>query len=411
MATNTIKMKVTIVWKKLQEAKKRFVVLQGSSRSSKTYSIAQHLILKCVNEWAGQKKIITISRKTFPALRASVMRDFFDILESLNLYQKENHNKTTHEYTLHGNLIEFVAVDQPQKVRGRKRNICWLNEANEFEYDDFFQFNIRTSEQIFFDYNPSDEFHWLYEKILTDKDCDYIHSTYKDNPFLAQSLVDEIEGLKDEDENLWTIYGLGQRGKAKDLIYTNWDVVDEFPPVCEHYRYGIDFGFNHPSVVLLAGIRENDVYLKEIIYQTHLTNQDLIDLMKENSVSKSFLIRADSAEPDRIQEILAAGYNIEAVKKSKALKKDAIDNIKRRRLHITKDSINVIKEIKNYRWKKDPKTGEIFDEPVKFKDDAMDSLEYAIGDIVMDTGLFETAKKKKDPYAHQEEEVFDPMTA
>lgn len=408
MDTKTAKMKATIVWKKLQEAAKRFVVLQGSSRSSKTYSIAQHIILKCINEWAGQKRIITISRKTFPSLRASAMRDFFDILEDLHLYQKENHNKTTHEYTLQGNLIEFVAVDQPQKVRGRKRDICWLNEANEFEYEDFFQFNIRTSGQIFFDYNPSDEFHWLYEKILTDKDCDYIHSTYKDNPFLEKGLVAEIEGLEAEDENLWRIYGLGLKGKAQDLIYTNWDLVDEFPPVCEHYRYGIDFGFNHPSVVLLARIRENDVYLKEIVYQSRLTNQDLIDLMKENEVSKSFLIRADSAEPDRIQEILMAGFNIEAAKKGKALKKDAIDNIKRRKLHITKDSPNIIKEAKNYRWRKDIKTNQILDEPVKFKDDAMDALMYAIGDIVMDTDLFQPPEKK-DAYSRREVEVFDPM--
>jgi phage terminase large subunit len=202
-----------------------------------------------------------------------------------------------------------------------------------------------------------------------------------------QSLVEEIEKLKDEDENLWKIYGLGERGKAQDLIYTNWEISD-FPPVCEHYRYGVDFGYNHPSALLLAGVRENDVYIRQIIYQTHLTNQDLIDLMIEREVSKKILIRADSAEPDRIREIAKAGFRIEPARKSRAFTKDAIDNLKRRRIHITPDSVDVIKEIKNYRWKKDPKTNECLDEPIKFKDDAMDALKYAIGDLVVDDRLF-----------------------
>ncbi len=386
-----IKLQATKVLEKILQSNKRFVALQGSSRSSKTFSIAQYIILQCVNAWAGQKKVITISRKTFPALRGSVMRDFFQILETLKLYSPENFNQTTHEYALSGNLIEFVSCDEPQKIRGRKRNVCWLNEANEFEYDDFFQFDIRTSERVFFDYNPSDEFHWLYDKILTRDDCDFIHSTYRDNPFLEKSLVEEIERLKNEDENLWKIYGLGERGKAQDLIFTNWQVVESFPPVCEHYRYGVDFGWNHPSVLVLVGIRENDVYIQEIIYETHLTNQDFIARMKEKEVSRAILMKADSAEPDRIREIQMSGFKIEPAKKSHAFNKDAIDNIKRRKIHITASSVNVVKEIKNYRWKKDPKTGVILDEPIDFRDDAMSALRYAIGDIITDSHLFQQA--------------------
>lgn len=367
----TIKTQATKVFAALLEAKKRFVVLQGSSRSSKSYSIAQHIVLQCVNEWAGKKKVITISRKTFPALRASVMRDFFTILESLRLYDEKHHNKTTNEYTLKGNLIEFVAVDQPQKVRGRKRDICWLNEANEFDYDDFFQFNIRTTGQIYLDYNPSDEFHWIYEKVLGGKDCDYIHSTFRDNPFLEKSLVAELEGLAEIDENLWQIYGLGERGKSQDLVYPDWFEASEFPAVCEHYRYGLDWGYNHPTALVLIGIREKDIYLREIIYQSHLTNQDLIDLMCVQEVSKSILIRADSAEPDRIEEVGRAGYRIEPARKSHTLNKDAVDHIKRLKIHIV-NSPNIVKEIKNYCWKRDKSTNTITDEPVKFKDDCHD---------------------------------------
>ena len=383
-----VKLKGTPALKFIQDSEKRFCVMQGSARSSKTWSIIQWIIIQCVGEWAGQKKIITISRKTFPALRASVMRDFFEVLESMRLYNEADHNKTTHEYNLRGNLIEFVAVDQPAKVRGRKRHICWLNEANEFDYEDFFQFNLRTSEKVIMDYNPSDEFHWIYDKILTRDDVDFRKFTVYDNPFLHKTLLEEIERLKDQDDNLWKIYGLGERGTAEDLIFTNWDIIETMPPVCEHYRYGVDFGWNHPSVLLLVGINFNDIYVKEIIYQTHLTNQDFIDLMIEKAVSKRIVMKADSAEPDRIKEIASAGYNIGPVKKTRPAKKDRIDNLKRRKIHITKDSVNTIKEIKNYKWKRDKKTDDILDEPIDFKNDAMDSLTYSCGDIIVNDHLF-----------------------
>ena len=356
--------------------------------SSKTYTIAQHIILKCVNEWAGKNKIITISRKTFPALRGSVMRDFFEILVNLGLYTEKDHNKSTSEYKLGGNIVEFVSCDQPQKVRGRKRDICWLNEANEFTHEDYLQFKMRTTEQIIFDYNPSDEYHWIYDKVIPSDDCLFVQSSYLDNPFIPQAIIDEIEGLKTEDENLWKIYGLGEKGMAADLIYTNWDEVKDFPPACEHYRYGLDFGYNHPTSLSLFGIRENDVYVREIIYQSYLTNQDLIELMKELEVVKSILIRADSAEPDRIKEIASAGFKIEPARKSKSLNKDAIDNLKRRKLHFV-NSPNSVKEVKNYRWKKDLKTGVVMDEPIKFMDHAMDNMKYGIGDIIIDRKLFQ----------------------
>ncbi len=367
MEQSKIKIKATRVLEKIRTGDdKRNLVLQGSARSGKTYAIAQHVILKCLNEW--DKQIITISRKTFPALRGSVMRDFFEILMDMGIYTEKDHNKTTNEYQLSGNLVEFVSVDQPQKVRGRKRDYCWLNEANEFDYESFLQFNIRTSKQVIFDYNPSDEYHWIYDKIIPRDDTLFFKSTFMDNPFLDQALIDEIYRLKDEDENLWKIYGLGELGKAKDLIYPNWD-IKEFPAVCEHYRYGLDFGFNHPTSLVLVGIRENDVYVQQMIYQSHLTNQDLIDLMKEKGIAKNILIRADSAEPARITEIERAGFRVEPAKKDKGSVKDRIDSLKRRKIHITSTSPDIEKEIKNYRWKKDPKTDEVIDEPEKYKDD------------------------------------------
>ena len=404
---STLQLKASPVFERISDNSegKRFIVLQGGARSSKTYTIAQYIISKCLSEW--KDKIITISRKTFPSLRASVMRDFFEILNNHGLYSTENHNKTTHEYNLSGNLIEFVACDEEQKVRGRKRNICWLNEANEFTYEEYFQYNLRTIEQVFFDYNPSDEFHWIYDKIIPLEDCYFIQSNYKDNPFLEASLVNEIEKLKDEDEELWKIYGLGERAKAKDLIYSNWDIVKRFPHICEYYRYGLDFGFNHPTALMFIGIQKKDVYIDEVVYETNLTNQDLIARMEDEGINRSILIRADSAEPDRIQEISQARYLIEPVQKGSFRVKNRIDALKRYKLHFTKNSINAIKEAKNYKWKKDKKTGEILDEPIKFKDDAMDAVGYAIGDLIMDKILFipkveniqKSAQKVYDPFA------------
>ena len=316
------------------------------------------------------------------------MRDFFEILEKHNLYESSYHNKTNHEYILKGNLIEFVSPDQEAKWKGRKRTLLWLNEANEFDFMDFQQPAMRTSGEIILDYNPSDEYHWIYDKVKTREDADFEIFTIFDNPLVPEEVKKEILRLKEVDENLWKIYGLGQVGKAKDIIFTNWDIVDKFPHLCRNYRYGLDFGYNHPTALLFLGINENDVYLQEIIYQSHLTNQELIELMKENDISKKVRINADTEDPNRIMEIQMAGFNIVGVDKSEGSVKRRIDNAKRRKLHIVKGSVNLIKEIKNYRWKKDKKTDELEDKPIKYKDDAIDAMLYGIGDYVLDKRLF-----------------------
>jgi len=298
---STVKLKVTRVfretWAAFNDPDIEYIVNQGGTRSSKTYSIAQVLIT-----WAlrATGKHITVIRKTFPSLRASAMRDFFEILNAHDLYNQENHNKTNNEYILNGNVFEFIGLDQPQKKRGTKRDVLWINEGNELEYEDFFQLDIRTTGKTLIDYNPSDEYHWIYDKIIPQKTAKFIKSTYLDNPFLLDRIVRNIEKLKDEDETLWKVYGLGEKAASKDLIYTNWDIVHSFPDGLKQLRYGVDFGFNHPSVVLLVGVKGNDVYIDEVIYETRLTNGALIDRMAEEGVSKRITMRADCAEPDRI---------------------------------------------------------------------------------------------------------------
>ena len=347
---------------------KRFIVNQGGSRSSKTWSIAQ-LFLKLL--FTEKNCLLTVCRKTLPALRASAMRDFFGIMVDAGVYRVENHNKTELTYTYKTNEIEFISIDQPQKVRGRKRRHLWMNEANEFTYEDFRQLNIRTEEKIFMDYNPSDEFHWIYDNILTRDDRVFIKSTYKDNPFLEKSIVKEIELLKQTDPNYWRIYGLGERGISETTIFIYWQLAENWPEFDE-VIYGVDFGFNNPTALVKVGIKDKENYLEELLYESHLTNSQLIDKLKLLELGDAY-IYADAAEPQRIEEIKRAGFNIYPADKDV---KKGIDEIRTHKLFINKNSVNLLKEIKSYKWKvKDDKP---LDEPVKMNDHLLDAARYAV---------------------------------
>jgi len=368
--------------------KKKIIVNQGGTRSSKTYSIAQLFITKLL-ETTG--KILTIARKTSPSMHSSVMRDFFTILKNMGLYEDWRHNKSNNEYNLHDNLVEFISMDIAEKKKGTKRDYLWLNEATEFDYEDFFQLSIRTSDKIFMDYNPAYEYHWIYDKVLTREDAVLIKSTYLDNPFLEQSLKEEIERLKDTDENYWKIYGLGEKGQTKAIVFDNWSLIDCFPDEenLDEVLYGVDFGYNNPSSLIKIGVKDRvNVYIQQLLYQRYLTNTDFIaqlnQLIPEYERNKK-LIKADSAEPDRIEEIKRAGFYIEGSKKGKNSVKDGIDVVKRKRLFITKDSSELIKEIRSYKWKED-RDGRVLDEPVKFNDHAISAMRYAIEDLEEQSG-------------------------
>ena len=208
-----MKIQTNVVFEHLIDSDKKIVIEQGGTRSGKTYNILLYLIFYYCSQ--NTKKTVTICRKTFPALRATVMRDFLEILRTHNLYNEALHNKSNSEYNLFGNLIEFISLDQPTKVRGRKRDLLFINEANELYWEDWQQLLFRTKEKIIIDYNPSDEYHWIYDKIIPRDDSAFYKTTYLDNPFLETSIRSEIERLKDTDELYWQVYGLGERGVSK----------------------------------------------------------------------------------------------------------------------------------------------------------------------------------------------------
>jgi len=350
------------------QKKTRLVVNQGGRGSGKTWSLAQLFLIILTTH---KNTLLTVCRKTLPSLKASAYRDFFEIMQEQNLYTEDKHNKTELTYKYSSNEIEFVSVDQPQKIRGRKRQYLWMNETNEFSYEDFRQLNLRTDIQIFMDFNPSMEFHWIYDDILTRDDVAFLKSTYKDNPFLEPNVVKEIERLKAVDENYWRIYGLGERGSSEATIYKNWDYTDVIPEGDE-VIYGLDFGFNNPTALVKITIKDKDIYLQELLYESHLTNSQLIERLKQ-LVDTNDYIYADIAEPQRIEEINQAGFNVQ--QSDKDVKK-GIDTLRSRRIFITKDSINLLKEIKTYSWRQ--KDNKSLDEPIKDNDHLLDATRYAI---------------------------------
>ena len=346
---------------------KRFIINQGGSRSSKTYSLCQLIIVWCLQ---NPNKVVSIVRKTFPALRATVMRDFFEVLKDLELYEKASHNMSENIYRFdNGSIVEFFSVDDEQKIRGRKRDIGWCNEANELWFDDFQQLNMRTESKLIFDYNPSESSGWLYE--LPEAESVLIKSTYKDNPFLPESIKRQIEDLKRTDEALYQIYALGEKAISKSNIYTNWTFVQHRPSKFTQYVYGLDFGFNHPTALIRVYWHEKDIYIEPVVYESYLTTSDLIERFNNLGIDKSIDILADYSRPEIIAEMQIAGYNVNNANK---VVKKGIDNVKTFGV-MCQDDPRMKKEYDNYKWKKIGDT--ITDEPVKLFDDAMDAIRYA----------------------------------
>lgn len=364
------------IFKHLENSTKRITIEQGGSRSGKTYNILMWLIFSYSNKNSG--KTITICRKTFPALRASSMRDFFDILKKYDLYKEANHNKSNSEYLLNNNLFEFISLDQPQKVRGRKRDMLYINEANELYFEDWQQLILRTTDKAILDYNPSDEFHFIYEKIKPRDDAEFFITTYKDNPFLDIETVNEIERLRFVDENYWKIYGLGQVGSSQALIF-RINECNSIPPEAKFLSYGMDFGFTNDPTTLVAIYQQGDnIYLKELLYQTGLTNRDIDEKLKFHSVDRKEIF-ADSAEPKSIEELYRMGWNIKPATKGQGSVNIGIDMMKRYQIYVTKDSVNMIKEFRNYKWQED-KNGNVLNTPVDMFNHTIDAIRYGLYD-------------------------------
>ena len=362
-----------VVFELLENSQSKITCLQGGSRSGKTFNTLLWIIFSYCNRNTG--KVISICRKTLPSLKASVLRDFLEILRHNDLYSEIYHNKTSNEYWLNGNLIEFFSLDMGSRVRGRKRDLLFVNEANEIDYEAWNQLLFRTDGNIIIDYNPHDQFHWIYDKVLERPDCSLHISTFMDNPFLSETLKQEIQRLKDTDPEYWRVYGLGLRGQNRSLVF-KFQIADEIPATARFIAYGLDFGYaSDPSSLCATYIDGDDMYCKELLYETGLTNQDIAKKLEQLGLDRRDEVFADSSEPKSIEEIHRMGWNIKGKKKYEI--NYGIDLIRRYKLHITKESINAIRELESYKYVED-RNGNPTNKPVDQNNHFCDSLRYSV---------------------------------
>jgi phage terminase large subunit len=359
---------------------KRFIINVGGSRSGKTYSILQYLLVYCLK---NTDKTITIARKTFPSLRLGAYREFIQLLKDYEIYKEEDHNKTNNFYTLNGNTIQFISLDQSIKLRGLKHDIVFIDEVNEVSKEEADQLFLRTTERIIMAQNPSDALHFTL-KMIHQNDVLYLHSTYKDNPFLPKSIVNQIESYKDTDEDMWLVYGCGQPSKNNELVYNHQKfyidddlyVQDEEGRkhnIFEDVIYGLDFGWNHPTALIKIHIDADKkvIWCEELIHESYLTTDDLIMKMKGLGIGES-KVYCDSAEPKTIESIRRAGFD--AVSSMKEVK-EGIDCVKSCQFYIHKSSTKLQDELRRYKWRM---KGEVkTDDPIKLFDDGLCAIRYA----------------------------------
>ena len=352
----------------LSQSHSKVVALYGGAGAGKSYAIAQFLITYFLGL---NNKHFIVMRKTNPSLKLSAYPLIISMLDEYNVPYKLNRSEQVIEFGK--NKMFFKSLDDKEKIKSSEFNYAWMEEATEFTHDDFLQVKLRLRRythdrnQLFLSFNPIDV-PWL-ESEIKKEDVSVLRVTYKDNRFTNQEYIDTLENLKNEDEAYYKIYALGQFARIKGLVYHNWDT--DFENVKGKPFYGIDFGFNNPTALVKIIQSDGEYYVDEMLYQTHLTNSELIERMKELEIESGAPIYCDSAEPNRIREMEQAGFNVMGAKK---MVKDGIDFVKRFKLHIRGE--NLRDEIRTYKWKE--KKGETLDEPVKFQDHLMDAMRYAI---------------------------------
>lgn len=364
---------LTTATRKILKLNKRIRAVCGGSSASKTISILLWLI-----DYAQSNKgvLISIVSETFPHLKRGAMRDFLNIMQEHHYYVDKKWNKTDCIYEFPtGSLIEFFSADQPGKVRGPRRDIIFINEANNISYETYTQLEIRTKDIIWLDWNPVSEF-WFYTEVMPKQDVDFITLTYKDNEALSAEIVDALESRRGN-KNWWNVYGLGQLGMIEGRIYTNWEMIDDIPHEAKLFRRGLDFGYTNDPTAIVAVYQYNGAYiLDEELYRRGLTNNAIADFLTNLDYC---LVKADSAEPKSIEEIKQYGINILPVVKGKDSVRQGIQYVQDQKIFMTKRSVNLIKEFRNYMWGQDV-DGKFTQKPEGGLDHCMDAVRYAFDD-------------------------------
>jgi phage terminase large subunit len=369
---------VTTALKKLLKLKKRVKVVRGGTSASKTFSIIPILIDKAIKE---PNLEISVVSESIPHLRRGALKDFLKIIMALGRYNDAQFNKSTLKYTFaNGSYIEFFSVDQPDKLRGARRTILYVNECNNIDFESYYQLAIRTSGDIWLDYNPTSAF-WVDKEILTQSDVDFITLTYLDNEALSETIVQEIEAAKVKAltstywSNWWQVYGLGQTGSLEGVCIPDWQEID-LPQDARVLCYGMDFGYSNDPTSLVTMYKYNDAYIfDEVIYKKGLLNSEISNLLKANNVNN--FVYADSAEPKSIAELNSYGHNVLPVTKGKDSILFGLNLINQNKVYVTSKSKNLINELRNYIWQTD-KTGIKMNRPIDAYNHAIDAMRYAM---------------------------------
>lgn len=383
--------------KKIQNLPNRVKAVSGGTSASKTISIL--LILIDLAQSDKTAKLTSVVSESIPHLKRGAMRDFLDIMKEHGYYDDNAWNRTDFIYTFEtGSRIEFFAADQSDKLRGARRDRLYINEANNVPLNAYNELEVRTRESVWLDWNPTYEF-WFYTDILPNEEMDvgFITVTYKDNEALDEHTVAAIESRKN---NLawWRVYGEGKLGEHEDRIFKDWEIVDVIPPMARLERRGLDFGYtNDPAAIVDVYLYNGGYVLDEQLYQKGQTNRQLADFIK-NLHNSNTLVVADSAEPKSIDEIRSYGVNIIPAKKGKDSINQGIQLIQDKKIMVTKRSVNLIREYRNYFWRKD-REGKTLNTPVDDFNHLMDALRYAVSS--MNTSSAPKAFKPKDMLARK----------
>ena len=369
----------TTAIKRIRRMTARKKVIQGGTSAGKTYAIIAVLI----HIAAKAKTEISVVSESIPHLRRGAMKDFGKVMQWTNRWRDEGWNKTLLTYTFaNGSTIEFFSADQEAKLRGARRQVLYINEANNIEFEAYHQLAIRTSEAIYIDFNPVSEF-WAHTEILAEQDSELIVLTYRDNEALPATIRDDIEAAQVKAAtstywaNWWKVYGLGEVGSLQGVVFDDWKQVDGIDFAGDKLvAIGLDWGYtNDPTAVVAVYKRGGAILLHELLYSSGLTNQDIADHLRKLGIGRSWPIIADSAEPKSIEEVHRLGFNIHPATKGADSIRNSIDILKRQPLLVTRESTNLIKELRNYTWDTD-KTGASLGVPIDRYNHAIDAVRY-----------------------------------
>lgn len=378
---------------KLLTLTKRIRGVAGGTSAGKTISILQILIDQAQT---NDNKLISVVSETFPHLRRGAMRDFLNIMQQHGYYQDKAWTKTDFTYTFStGSKIEFFSADMPGKVRGPRRDILFVNEANNIGYEEFDQLRIRTADVIWLDWNPTHEF-WWYTEVMPHYDVDFETLTYIDNQGLGDEIVKDIESHK-HNRQWWLVYGLGQLGEIESRIYRGWGQLDEIPEEAELVSRGLDFGYsNDPTAIINIYKYESGFILDELMYRKGWSNKNIATFLL-SLPEPDILVHADSAEPKSIDELIEYGVNVAAAQKGPGSVNQGIQYVQNQSVFYTTKSLNLIKEYRNYLWQED-KDGRLINKPEDINNHLMDALRYGLETYVyasmVDTGFIKPPFKE-----------------